>query len=123
MAVFTYQGTGVNGERLSGEVEASSRGEALRRLTRDRIQPLSLKTRAEETATKTKAPIPAGRVREARGGLRLSQAQVILFTDELADFLNSGLQLEPALHLMENREERSPIKAVAGYLRDACAMA
>jgi general secretion pathway protein F len=42
------------------------------------------------------------------GGIRLSNAQVILFTDELADFLHSGLQLEPALQLMENREERSP---------------
>jgi len=117
MAVFTYQGTGVNGERLSGEIEASSRGEALRRLTRDRIQPLSLNARVDEVAPKKEISL-AGRTREARGGLRLSQAQVILFTDELADFLNSGLQLEPALQLMENREERSPIKVVAAYLRD-----
>ncbi len=51
-------------------------------------------------------------------GIHLSHAQVILFTDELADFLHSGLQLEPALQLMENREERSPVKTVATYLRE-----
>jgi type II secretory pathway component PulF len=118
MAVFTYQGTGAKGERLSGEVEASTRSEALRRLARDHIQPLALTARADEPVKRHTAAGAAVRTREVSGGRRLSQAEVILFTDELADFLHSGLQLEPALQLMENREERSPIKAVAAYLRD-----
>ena len=116
MAVFTYQGTGARGERLSGEIEASTRGEALRRLTRDNIQPLSLAARAETAAPAPRSSsAPAGR--GAVGPVRLSSAQVILFTDELSDFLHSGLQLEPALHLMENREAQSPIKVVAARLR------
>ena len=116
MAVFTYQGTGERGERLSGEVEASTRGEALRRLTRDRIQPLTLTARGDAPAGKRPS---SGPVRtELAGPLRLSSAQVILFTDELSDFLHSGLQLEPALQLMENREEQSPIKAVAARVRE-----
>jgi type II secretory pathway component PulF len=117
MAVFIYQGTGQMGERLSGEVEASTRSEALRSLARDRIQPLKLTARADEVVAKSGAPSKPGRGRTG-GGLRLSQAQVILFTDELADFLHSGLQLEPALHLMENREESSPVKTVAAHLRE-----
>jgi type II secretory pathway component PulF len=116
MAVYTYQGTGQSGERLAGEVEASTRTEALRRLARDRIQPLKLVARGEEPVAKTGAAKP--NPTRIGGGVRLSQAQVILFTDELADFLHSGLQLEPALHLMENREERSPVKTVAAYLRE-----
>jgi type II secretory pathway component PulF len=116
MATFAYQGTGRSGERLTGEVEAPTRTEALRRLARDRIQPLQLTARGEEPAAKTGAARP-NRAR-ANGSIRLSQAQVILFTDELADFLHSGLQLEPALHLMENREERSPVKTVAASLRE-----
>jgi type II secretory pathway component PulF len=123
MAVFAYQGTGDRGERLAGEVEAPSRSEALRRLAMDRIQPLTLVAKADAAAL---APTPArertvaaGKTRrETAGGIRLSTPQVILFTDELADFLNSGLQLEPALQLMENREERSPVKDVAAFLRD-----
>jgi len=117
MAVFVYQGTGQSGERLAGEVEASTRAEALRRLASDRIQPLRLVARGEEPVAKGKTASPA-RAGRAVGGIRLSQAQVILFTDELADFLNSGLQLEPALQLMESREDRSPIKTVATYLRE-----
>jgi type II secretory pathway component PulF len=117
MAVFTYQGTGQAGERLSGEVEASTRSEALRRLARDRIQPLKLTVRQDEPAAAS-APGRSQLRPSAGKGLRLSQAQVIVFTDELADFLHSGLQLEPALHLMENREERSPVKLVAAVLRE-----
>jgi type II secretory pathway component PulF len=117
MAVFTYQGTGQAGERLSGEVEASTRSEALRRLASDRIQPLKLTVRQDEPAAAS-APGRSQLRPSAGKGLRLSQAQVIVFTDELADFLHSGLQLEPALHLMENREERSPVKLVAAVLRE-----
>lgn len=122
MAVFAYQGTGAGGERRTGELEAPSRSEALRRLALDRIQPLSLVAKADAPAPRKQAAKPTAAAKpaskNAMGGIRLSNAEVILFTDELSDFLHSGLQLEPALHLMENREERSPVKQVAAYLRE-----
>ena len=120
MAVFAYQGTGARGERLAGELEAATRSEALRKLTMDRIQPLMLVAKADMVMTKGgKAAVAKGRTAgPVAGGIHLSNAQVILFTDELADFLHSGLQLEPALQLMENREERSPVKDVSRYLRE-----
>jgi len=127
MAVFAYQGTGERGERRSGEVEAASRSEALRRLAMDRIQPLSLTAKADQVVAKKpakdKAKSAAGDKsrREsgpAKGGITLSNAQMILFTDELADFINSGLQLEPALQLMENREDRGAVKEVSAFLRE-----
>jgi type II secretory pathway component PulF len=125
MAVFAYQGTGERGERRAGELEAPTRSEALRRLAVDRIQPLTLVAKADAPAPSKPARAQTaspGRTRRetnsVAGGIRLSNAQVILFTDELADFLHSGLQLEPALQLMENREERSPVKNVAAFLRE-----
>jgi type II secretory pathway component PulF len=125
MAVFAYQGTGERGERKTGEVEAGSRAEALRRLALDHIQPLSLTAKNEAPAARSALSGHAAAPARARaesprvgGGIRLSSAQIILFTDELSDFLHSGLQLEPALQLMENREERSPVKAVATFLRE-----
>ena len=85
----------------------------------DRIQPLSLVAKGEEPVpVKRKTAFSAPAAARPGGGIRLTSAQVILFTDELADFLNSGLQLEPALQLMENREERSPVKDVATFLRE-----
>ena len=119
MAFFTYQGTDLSGLRVSGEVEAISRADALRRLAQDRIQPLRLVARTDVFTAKIDANEKGSRSRTGvvAGSIPLSQPQVILFTDELADFLNSGLQLEPALHLMENREERSPIKLVSAFVR------
>jgi type II secretory pathway component PulF len=125
MAVFAYQGTGDRGERRAGEIDAPSRSEALRRLAMDRIQPLTLVAKADVVAPSPKAAksqtTANGKTRRETnhaGGIRLTSAQVILFTDELADFIHSGLQLEPALQLMENREERSPVKDVAAFLRE-----
>jgi len=122
MAVFAYQGTGERGERRTGEVDAPTRSEALRRLAMDHIQPLSLVAKADAPVAKTTRDQTAGNGKSqnnhAAGHIRLSNVQVILFTDELADFLHSGLQLEPALQLMENRDERSPVKDVAKFLRE-----
>jgi general secretion pathway protein F len=121
MAVFAYQGTGAQGEKRAGELEATSRSEALRKLALDRIQPLSLVAKADVVvAKKGKRPATAGASSRGAvtGGIHLARAEVILFTDELADFLNSGLQLEPALQLMEHREDKSAVKDVSAYLRD-----
>jgi general secretion pathway protein F len=121
MPVFAYQGTGAKGERRTGEVEAASRSEALRRLAGESIQPLSLTSKAEGPAAERKVKdrsSAVSRPNAPRGKIRLASAQVILFTDELSDFLHSGLQLEPALHLMENREDKSPVKTVAAFLRE-----
>ena len=115
MAVFTYQGTDAGGARRSGQLEASSRAEALRRLAVDRIQPLALVAEGDRATKPTRAE---GTTARSAGRLRLSHAQVILFTDELADLLNSGVQLEPALQLIQNREDKSPVKTVASGLRD-----
>jgi len=121
MAVFAYQGTSSRGEKLAGELEAPTRSEALRKLAMDRIQPLTLVAKADMVAPAKGSRAQSGKGRVAgpiTGGIHLSNAQLILFTDELADFLNSGLQLEPALQLMENREDRSPVKDVSRYLRE-----
>jgi general secretion pathway protein F/type IV pilus assembly protein PilC len=113
---FTYQGKGALGESREGNVEAASRSEALRLLARDKIQPLRLVLRDEVSGVPV-ATKPARVDRPASGTVRLSQAQVILFTDELGELLHSGLQLEPALQLIEKREDKSPVKTVAALAR------
>ncbi|HEX4138995.1 MAG TPA: hypothetical protein VHY09_01510, partial [Candidatus Methylacidiphilales bacterium] len=86
MAVFAYQGTGVDGQKRVGELEAPSRSEALRKLAKDRIQPLSLVAKADMVETKAKPGRAAPAKSSARsaaiaGGIRLSRGQVIQFTD------------------------------------------
>jgi type II secretory pathway component PulF len=48
---------------------------------------------------------------------RLNGQQILFFTEELAELLEAGLQLEGALRVIEQRQERSPVKTVAADLR------
>src|ERR1700720_4717748 len=115
MAVFSYNAVSRDGGRISGQVEAQSRAEAFRKLDRERLQPISLVQQdgAETSVPRAKAtdePV-------ATRNIRLSGNQIILFTEEMSDLLDAGLQLEPALRVMEGRNELSSIKTVASALR------
>ncbi len=115
MAVFSYHAVRRDGGRVSGQVEAQSRTEAFRKLDGESLQPISLVQ--EKSAEKNDA-----RTHEIDGALptrniRLTGGQIILFTEEMSDLLDAGLQLEPALRVMEGRKELSGIKAVASALR------
>ena len=72
-----------------------------------------------------KRPLPSQRQRGGRvaaedlpkGPVKLKRSQVVMFTEELSEMLAAGLQLEPALRVMENREELSALKDVTILLR------
>jgi type II secretory pathway component PulF len=115
MALFNYNAVSQQGTRVAGKVEAQSRAEAFRKLDRDHLQPISLQ---QEDSVETKgARKSSGPEAVETRNIRLSGAQIILFTEEMSDLLDAGLQLEPALKVMENRKELSGIKAVASALR------
>ncbi|NBQ65243.1 MAG: type II secretion system F family protein, partial [Verrucomicrobia bacterium] len=113
MPAFTYEAIVPGGGRKQGTLEARSRQEALAQLSRQRLQPIRLR---EEGAGEE---VPGGASREtaAPGDRRMSEAQIISFTEELGDLLDAGLQLEGALRMMEQRSEASSLKAVAESLR------
>lgn len=50
--------------------------------------------------------------------VKLKKGDVITFTEELSDLLGAGLQLEPALRIMESRDELSAVKVVTATLRN-----
>jgi type II secretory pathway component PulF len=115
MPLFHYEAVTPSGQRNAGSLEAGDRGEALRKLSRKGLQPFSLRAEdargAPDKAVAAKAEKETGKASEAV--IKLSRAQVIQFTEELCDLLTAGLQLESALHAMENRS--------ANILRDlAC---
>lgn len=115
MALFAYNAVSREGRRVSGQLEAQSRAEAFRKLDRDRLQPISL-VQQDGGAVNGAEPVVSDKPMETRN-IRLSGSQIILFTEEMSDLLDAGLQLEPALKVMESRKELSGIKAVASALR------
>ncbi len=133
MPHFAYKALASNGSVTTGEIDAVDRPEALRVLDKKGLQPVNLK----ETATSTVAPKkpkqgakskPEESLRQKSkadpkeapspdGPIKLKRAEVVLFTEELSDMLSAGLQLEPALKSMENRQELGNLKAVSFKIR------
>ncbi len=134
MPLFAYKALSANGAVTTGEIDAADRPEALRVLDKKGLQPVNLKETAaaasnkkttgnanakakaeENNRSKAKAetdekPIPDGPI-------KLKRQEVVLFTEELSDMLSAGLQLEPALKSMENRQELGNLKAVSFKIR------
>lgn len=131
MPVFAYKALSSKGGVQSGQVDASDRNEALRLLDRRGLQPVSLKQGTANEGAKVKAAKEKRRTARAEkpaktegkaesapeGQLKLKRAEVVLFTEELADMLGAGLQLEPALRAMEGRQELGSLKEVAERVR------
>ena len=129
MPAFAYKALGANGALQTGQIDAGDRNEALRLLDRKGLQPVSLKQSAEAAAAKAKpkakAARPTSRAQAAgkeepidmSAQVKLKRPDVVIFTEELSDMLGAGLQLEPALKAMENRQELGSLKDVAVKVR------
>ncbi|RYD50326.1 MAG: type II secretion system F family protein, partial [Verrucomicrobiaceae bacterium] len=74
------------------------------------------KASAKPAAGKTVGKAPEEKA-APDGPLKMKRAEVIMFTEELSDMLAAGLQLEPALKSMENRQELGGLKDVASRVR------
>ena len=136
MPLFVYKALASNGSVASGELDAADRPEALRMLDRKGLQPVQLKestaatpaarkkaegkAKAEDNPraqAKTDAKADAKETVIPEGPIKLKRQEVVLFTEELSDMLGAGLQLEPALKSMENRQELGNLKAVSFKIR------
>jgi len=131
MPLFAYKALASNGSVTTGEIDAADRPEALRMLDKKGLQPVNLKETSaavppsKRTGGKAKtedAPKPSAKTDAKEdvipeGPIKLKRAEVVLFTEELSDMLGAGLQLEPALKSMENRQELGNLKAVSFKVR------
>jgi general secretion pathway protein F len=132
MPIFAYKALATNGSVTTGEVDAADRPEALRMLDKKGLQPVNLKETAAASSAK-KANANAKSKADTKdsskgkeeskdaaipdGPIKLKRQEVVLFTEELSDMLSAGLQLEPALKSMENRQELGNLKVVSFKIR------
>lgn len=126
MGEFAYRARDAAGRMSEGTVESRTRAEALATLTARRLVPVSLRASdvpvGAASAAKASGAGDSQTSRPSRsGGFERSQAlrpaQQLLFTTEMVELLQAGLQLEQALGIMETREERSALKSVAAAIR------
>lgn len=112
MPSFTYTALNRTGETVRGSQAARTKQEVYRELVRLSLVPVSVTEGTQEAASgseeRTVKALPA----------KLRAAQIILFTDELADMLESGLQLEQGLRIMQTRQADAALQRVSQILRE-----
>lgn len=114
MPSFFYTAIDSSGKQVSGNVLVRNKSEAYRELEAKTLIPVSVGL--EEEFAGKKSRVKAEKV--AAGPRKLKRAELILFTEELADLLDAGMQLEKALKILNERSTSSSIKSVAGLLRE-----
>ncbi|TXI83596.1 MAG: type II secretion system F family protein [Cupriavidus sp.] len=108
---FQYVALDASGLKVEGEVSAGSRAEAVVILGRQRLQPVSLQSA-------TQAKTAPRRAKGAAAPPQLTTKDAIQFTEELADLLDAGLQLDPALKIMEGKAATSRVGRAAAMVRE-----
>lgn len=115
MPNFAYTALDSTGKTVKGSLAVRSKMEAYRELERQSLHPVTVREEAEHAgggAASKKASA------SSKGPVRLKRTLLILFTSELADLLDAGLQLEQALRIMEERQDDASIKRVSAILRE-----
>jgi len=112
MPAFNYTALTSTGQTVTGSLSVGTRAEAFRQLESQSLTPVKVAEDAKAAADKAKAAA------KADGPVKLKRAQLILFTEELADMLDGGLQIEQALRVMQERQEADSLRRVSATLRN-----
>jgi type II secretory pathway component PulF len=116
MPTFAYQAADLTGQEVSGTLEALDRAAALKQLSSRGLQPFKVSESKggvkvnTPTKDRTKAAADAA---TATAPIKLSGQNLQTFTEELAELLEAGMRLEPALKLMEGKGEKTPHRRAA----------
>jgi type II secretory pathway component PulF len=111
METFRFKAANASGAIESGTLAARSKAEAYDTLRARKLRPVSIETAGSATPKEGTKAAATGPVRS------IANAHLLLFTEELSELLDSGLQLEPALRIIETRRAKSALQPVAAYLR------
>ena len=117
MPAFSYTALTATGQQVTGTLSVGSRAEVFRRLESQSLTPVKVAEEAKAAAA-TAAKVAEKAAAEAAGPVKLKRQQLILFTEELADLLDGGLQIDQALRVIQERQEAPAVRQVASVLRD-----
>jgi len=131
LPLFTYIARSRAGEKSQGTLDAPDRRSALMAIERKGLFPVSVtEAVASKADKKPAAPVPAGRKRDvdvdvkpaavsfSRKKTRMSMREVLMFTRELSDLLNSGMTLGNALNTLSRRKTKTAADLIILDLRD-----
>lgn len=114
MPAFVYTAVDASGNKVSGDLECRNKAEVYRELEAKALAPVKVETKLDGKAKAAKKVKGS----ELSGPVPLNTPAMITLTEELADLLDAGLQLEQGLRILHERQQNKSIRHVAGLLRD-----
>ncbi len=114
MPAFDYSALSATGHTVTGNLQAASRADVFRKLESQALTPV----RVIEQASPKTAAAAAAKAAASLEPVKLKRAQLIHFTEELADLLDGGLQIDQALRVMQERQDAAALRRVASILRE-----
>ncbi len=99
MATFIWQGTSFSGKRVSGELEAASKGDVLKNLRKQRVR-ISLVREKQKAAGLF------------QGNKKVKVKDLGLFTRQFATMISAGLPLIQCLEVLSHQIEQPTLKQV-----------
>jgi len=118
MPSFSYTAIDQAGKKVSGSVMVRNKAEAYRELESRALIPVVVAPGAESGAPAKGGKGSPGKREKSSRNTRLKRQELVLFTEELADLLDAGMNLERALKILQERQANQSIRSVAGCLRE-----
>ena len=118
MPSFSYTAIDPTGNQVSGSVMVRNKAEAYRELESRALIPVVVAPGAESGAPAKGGKGSPGKREKSSRNTRLKRQELVLFTEELADLLDAGMNLERALKILQERQANQSIRSVAGCLRE-----
>lgn len=119
MPSFTYTAIDPTGKKVSGSVVVRNKAEVYRELEAKSLTPVVVdQAEAVSGGKGAKGSGEGGKEGKAKRNTKLKRQELVLFTEELADLLDAGMNLERALKVLHERQANASIREVAGCLRE-----
>ena len=115
MPVFAYEAVDASGQKISREVNASSKDEAIKQIRSQGLRPtrIAVKAKAQPAAT--------GEKKKKKGVVlfdRVKQAQIVTFTSQLSTLQDAGLPIVRSVKILETQQRPGKFKDQLGAIAE-----
>lgn len=110
MPIFRWQGVGPRGERLTGEMDASSPAVVRSRLRAERIRPLDKTIRPKRSRFGADLALPGL-------GHKVRQKDLVVFTRQFATMIDAGLPLIRGLDIVARQTDNTALQGILRQVR------
>jgi type IV pilus assembly protein PilC len=115
MPVFAYEAVDASGQKVSREVNASSKDEAIKQIRSQGLRPTRI-------AVKAKAAAAAPAEKKKKRGVvlfdRVKQAQIVTFTSQLSTLQDAGLPIVRSVKILETQQRPGKFKDQLGAIAE-----